>query len=94
MGFPLLSLLGNCFPFLKLEVEDSSKTLSVCTAVHFRLLGCTESWLGILGKLANSMQVWWYIKFMFSSPIFLLLFTFQSPQIADPCIFFPDLESR
>lgn len=37
-------------------------------------------------KRGNSPLVWWYLKFWSSSSIYLLLFTFQSPQIPAPRI--------
>ena len=37
-------------------------------------------------KMVNSPSFLWYFKFWSSSPSLRLIFTFQSPQIAGPCI--------
>lgn len=65
---------------LEPEVEDLSQS-SVCADVHFQFLGCLEFKLKDTRYIqkVNSLPVWWYFKFWSSSPICLLLFTFQSP---------------
>lgn len=37
-------------------------------------------------KMVSSLHVQWYFIFMPSSPTFLFRFTFQSPQVWEPCI--------
>lgn len=78
-------MLGHLFLLLEPQLEGFF-LLCLHPNAYLWGLNCLVSGMRDTGreKIVNSLLLWWCFEFCYSSPIYMSLFTFQSPQIGAP----------